>query len=122
MRQIKFRLWMDNEMLSHEQLVDMDQETHAMYTIITKPKQVEELVFMQYTGLKDLNGVEIYEGDIYENKNGIKWVVYYDERSASYLADAINADYKAKAFINRKENTNGRVIGNIYENPELLNS
>jgi uncharacterized phage protein (TIGR01671 family) len=76
---------------------------------------------MQFAGLRDANGVEIYEGDI------VRWLVNTDhsvdapvgfESGAFYMLDAINQGY-GKVYNDwlRGEYT---VLGNIYENPELL--
>jgi uncharacterized phage protein (TIGR01671 family) len=62
MREIKFRAWFKEKMLNNEDLVNMDQESYAMYTILTRKQ--DDSIFMQYTGLKDKNNIEIYEGDI----------------------------------------------------------
>lgn len=82
---------------------------------------------MQYTGLKDKNGKEIYEGDI------LRWQDW--EQEGTEKADVYIVSYKAPSFIwdcyreNQKLETNGEVlrdtkefeiIGNIFENPELL--
>lgn len=127
MRRIKFRSWFEDEMLGHEKLVYMDQETHAMYTIITNEKCEEGIVFMQYTGLKDCEGNEIYEGDILEfNDNAsarsggfkedktIKGYVIFEEGMYK-LHDYENLYDLYEVLINDEES---KVIGNIYESGE----
>ena len=69
----------------------------------------KEVVLMQYTGLKDKNGKEIYEGDIVTDGVG-KFKIVYDLKLAGYQPYCI--------FRDDPENY-CEVIGNIYENPEL---
>ena len=82
--------------------------------ILEREKNWFEL--MQYTGLKDKNGVEIYEGDIIyceecDRNSEIKW----DTVSAMFSFHRPNIHDRYDVSTNTME-----IIGNIYENPELL--
>lgn len=85
-----------------------------------EPKQVD---LMQYTGLKDKSGTDIYEGDIIQYAERYFYVVKYED--AKFIGYHANNDwgkwgdiYKLGTIGFYKYNYN--VIGNIYQNPELL--
>lgn len=128
MREIKFRAW-DKEKriwvsngeiecsLSEGDIVvcpntieHVGDSTHDMY--VAKRFEV-----VQHTGLKDKNDVEIYEGDVVKvgNQEGD---VYYDRYAfcVRHFWDT-SQDTPGDAF---SESDDIEVIGNIYENPELL--
>ncbi len=74
----------------------------------------EDIELMQYTGLKDKNGKEIYEGDILQTQSGLIGAVsYHEERGGFIFQDGYNEMLYQRMI--RVE-----IIGNIHENPELL--
>jgi uncharacterized phage protein (TIGR01671 family) len=140
MRTIKFRAW-DKE----EKRIWEDVESVGFYRRDVKKKgfcgatvtrddgipqfhEEHRLVLMQYTGLKDKNGKEIYEGDILrfrsnllKRQNGLCiGLVKYDEELASYFLTKANYEGKSMEDYSLYSQFNYEVIGNIYENKELL--
>jgi len=140
MRDIKFRAWLDEDekMLKPTSIWDFggDYAGASIDGIYLTYQGYPDgkIPLMQYTGLKDKAGVEIYEGDIvyYENVKGHHQkcqILYLD--AAFVLWDThpgyINVFSKYLGHIarsNRQYDTRAyelcEVIGNIYENPELL--
>jgi uncharacterized phage protein (TIGR01671 family) len=74
---------------------------------------------MQYTGLKDKNGKEIYEGDIVSDEEDTGYISYMSE-TTEYIIDY----WKKGDETSRGENLSSvgevEIIGNIYENPNLI--
>lgn len=91
-----------------------------------------EIELMQYTGVKDKNGVEIYEGDIFRpgpSYNERSFRVNWEDEDARFLGIGCGKDServpgeKYVCYVgvyNKLKNNTVEVIGNIYENPELL--
>lgn len=78
---------------------------------------------MQSTGLKDRNGVEIFEGDIIKPLGFASWIgiVAHSKENAAYILDDHNNDFRKGENIYLSEFAEGlEIIGNIYENPELI--
>ena len=105
MRTIKFRAW--NKRYSRFDRTFIHLELNKSYI------EYHELILMQYTGLKDKNGVEIYEGDIAKINGRVGEIKYH--RGTYWLFDG-GYTY---SFYNYLPNEY-KVIGNIYENKELL--
>ncbi|MGF2114339.1 YopX family protein [Enterococcus casseliflavus] len=82
-----------------------------------------DAVLMQSTGLKDKNGVEIFEGDIVVNQYDNVGYVAYLQQEAGFVVVLKKSDYRL-GHRNTGESydvtTNHKVIGNIHSNPELL--
>ena len=125
MREIKFRCWIPSkkkmfEPTSLEWYKDncpTRPEDFAFHVAFTYD---DDFIFLQFTGLHDKNGKEIYEGDIVfahsvmSNVSGnAVWKVVWDcDEAAWYL--------RGKGYIRMSFASGHEVIGNIYENPELL--
>lgn len=113
MREIKFRVWhkKDKEMLVF--LSGFDYNTNIL-SVLQTIQEWEIYQVMQFTGLKDKNGKEIYEGDIvkYDDEEDLFEIIWSKEDAGLKI--------KSGNYINLIEPEYLEVIGNIYENPELL--
>lgn len=119
MREIKFRAWFEKfkEMYTVK-MVDLQRE--IAYFDKYNYRSFYDINLMEYTGLKDKNEKEIYEGDIVKLRanHGIGVVKYSDEWGA-FIVEYIKLRPLAVLGMNYyKEDI--EVLGNIYENPELL--
>ena len=124
MREIKFRVWdtENKEMLRVQELDFEDTFYGGRLSIRTEQYNdyfdIEDMILMQYTGLHDKNGKEIYEGDIVKSffvdtdEAGNEIYKYY---IIEVKYDEVLCEYNIDKFMNLE------VIGNIYDNKELLN-
>lgn len=77
----------------------------------------------QFTGLHDCKGKEIYEGDIIRSSNGVLHSIEFDNSTACFTAVRIlnsKVDMRHGLSTYKIEQYMSEVIGNIYDNPELL--
>ena len=121
MREIKFRAWHKEKKIIGEVLginilhkeiffsnEDVDCYEHVDF------KYIE---LMQYTGLKDKNNKEIYEGDIVIHHGKMHKIIFNAEEARFVLRDD---EFEMNIPFTNNNNKRMEIIGNIYENPELL--
>jgi len=88
------------------------------FSNIDNQPDASRFVVMQYIGRKDKNNVEIYDGDIvYSERSGNRGEVFYLPRVAGHMVDCSVTD----RWVSPNDDwSDYEVIGNTYENPELL--
>lgn len=125
MREIKFRAWNGIQMLTSNiggWFVEFDGDIRHN---IGNPTEGDSLTsrdvkLMQYTGLKDANGVEIYEGDILGaavfNASIVNAQVGF--ANGCFILTPLQGERWSEDLCSQNESCS--IIGNIYENPELI--
>lgn len=124
MREIKFRAW------------DKEQKEWVKYSITDNipifchntsrwrtDKAGERFVLSQYTGLKDDNDREIYEDDIIKAVSFAKpiGIVKYSDENQAFIFNDLDKKYRGYSTALMNQFDDGfEILGNIYENPELL--
>ena len=114
MREIKFRAFFNGKMYKPTIKEKYSNVIFSgMIQVAISKKEMANTSIMQYTGLKDKNGKEIYEGDILEDVRGNYHKVIFENGSFKVVWPHIN--YTLGSVKSKLE-----IIGNIHENPELL--
>ena len=124
MRTIKFRAWDTKKQMmtglpfaivsqSDNYLLVKDYSTNGFWV----PEKTSRLIPMQFTGLLDKKGKEIWEGDIVYDGDYLSLVSWAE---GGFCLQHQKSRIKYPMQILTKENHKLEVIGNIYENPELL--
>lgn len=123
MREIKFRAW--DKYLKRWTNYSIADDLPRFYNKHTgcwkTDRDGERFILCQYTGIKDISGVEIYEGDIFiaRNSHNCKFKVIYD--GSRFIG--VNYDRERVCYVDscyKNGSSRLEIIGNIYENPELL--
>jgi uncharacterized phage protein (TIGR01671 family) len=110
MREIKFKIYDKNDTNCIIGPFNWNKLPQFLYP--------ENFTLLQYTGMKDRNGKEIYEGDCIKNSDGLVLSVKWNQKRCCFAASRSTHD----GWLNLLEALmdDFEVIGNIFENPELL--
>ena len=118
----KFRAWdkLNNEMYVVEQINFNRGEFESIGYGITSLRGADEVKLMQSTGLKDKNGKEVFVGDIVKCTRGCSHEVYLEKEYGGTFIGGMPAVYLKGLLSGYAWTESEEIIGNIYENPELL--
>jgi len=144
-REIKFRAWdvRGEQMYEVSQLVSKSSEEGWLCFTPNNPLALAEYTLMQYTGLKDKNGIDIYEGDVVKTKRSVVGMLRPDGKVGEVFGmyDAIHREWDEYRVVefdikpnsisltlpdedgtyqNRGKKQEWEIVGNIYKNPELI--
>lgn len=117
-----FRAWdkLNNEMYVVEQINFDCGEFESIGYGITNLRGADKIELMQSTGLCDKEGTEVFEGDIlhHQIQTEYTFIVKYDKDKCRWYGDGLSRTYRID--ITKEFLPYYKVIGNIYENQELL--
>lgn len=125
MREINFRAWdkklkeLTNYSISGIFIEFYNKDTDCWEI----DREGERFILCQYIGLKDISGREIYEGDIVKATSFARWigVVKYSDENQAFIFDDLDKKYRGDSTVFMSQFDEGfKILGNIYENPELL--
>ena len=127
-REIKFRAWhpLLCDMFENVVIADGKALRRGYFATDLNTDFSDKLIVMQYTGFKDKNGKEIYEGDIaklwFDEGEEVFWhsflVKFFEGCFICEFLQGDTEEYPIYEYWNDSQDL--EVIGNIYENPELL--
>lgn len=122
MREIKFRAWIKevDEIREVEYINFWEKKisySHKFCKEYYLNADFDEIEIMEYTGLKDKNGKEIYEGDIVIHHSKMHKIIFNAEEARFVLRDD---EFELEIPFTNNNSKRMEIVGNIYENPELI--
>jgi uncharacterized phage protein (TIGR01671 family) len=123
MREIKFRAWDTTEnKMDYDVCISWNGNVICFeYGNYCGDYPKEDVIPMQYTGLTDRNGTEIYEGDIVKTIDGLG-VIIYEPKLATFAIEYRSYKITIPHYLDSERGNDLEVLGNIYEHPHLLGS
>lgn len=136
MRELKFRAWDKTENRMARNVEDLLFNSKGLYGVVLNHmgfafrRRVKDVILEQYTGLKDKNGKEIYEGDVVRTHFSFghevtqePFVIKWNKERAMFEGSKpkpLENDYLVTFSFFPEQRFLYEIIGNIHENPELL--
>lgn len=126
MREIKFRAW-DGRHIAEVIGIKFsaDLTPHSVLTVISPNmvyESIAEIKLMQFTNLLDKNDKEVFESDILKDNYGTTYIVEWEEEQTPgfHLTPIDEPKVQIEEYKLWRDSDRIEVIGNIYENPELI--
>lgn len=124
MREIKFKAW--DKDLKRWTNYSIDDDLPMFYDKHGECWEIDQegkrFILCQYTGVKNFNEKEIYEGDIVRAVGFSKWIGFakYSEKNQAFVFECADKEYRGNIVFMSQFDQGFKILGNIYENPGLL--
>lgn len=125
MREVKFRAWHKLEGKIYQWgsgVIAIDHQLNVETVPAGRTLKHDEVELMQFTGMFDCNGNDIYEGDILQIEDASAKVVFWERPPEFGLDFSHNEDVWCEDWNLTDDSERMAIIGNIYENPDLLST
>lgn len=126
MREIKFRAWTGDKMISGDVDLDSDHSGPSNNTETISMSGLAQMYerkgweLMQFIGLQDKLGKDIYEDDLIKSPKGEIFRVMYDARMSQFVMEDLGRTAEDYSYPAGFAYTEAEVVGNFHQNKELL--